>query len=97
MTNQKDVLNFVWEQTGIYFEPLKPKDWRSKLTLLRNNCQEITPPAGTQIEDRLKEELFQYCVNGPRARERIQINSGSCLTEEGFHYFKFSSFVNFVK
>ena len=24
MTNQKDVLNFVWEQTGIYFEPLKP-------------------------------------------------------------------------
>ena len=93
MTNQKDVLNFVWEQTGIYFEPLKPKDWRSKLTLLRNNCQEITPPAGTQIADRLKEELYQYCVNGPQAMKRSQINSGACLTEEAHHFFRFESFI----
>ena len=54
----------------------------------------ISPPAGTQIEDRLTEELFQYCVNGPRAKERIQINRGACLSEEGFHYFKFSSFID---
>ena len=86
MTTQKEVLNLIWEQTGIYFEPLKPKDWRSKLTLLRNNCQEITPPAGTQIADRLKEELYQYCVNGPRAKERIQLKNGACFTEEGYHY-----------
>ena len=93
MTNQKDVLNFVWEQTGIYFEPLKPKDWRSKLTLLRKNCQEITPPEGTQIADRLKEELYQYCINGPQAMKRSQINSGACLTEETYHFFRFESFI----
>ena len=28
----------------------------------------ISPPAGTQIEDRLTEELFQYCVNGPTGK-----------------------------
>ena len=27
-------------------------------------------------------------------RERIQINSGSCLTEDGHHYFKFTSFID---
>ena len=31
MTTQKEVLNLIWEQTGIYFEPIKQKDWRAKL------------------------------------------------------------------
>ncbi len=86
--------NLIWEQTGIYHEPLKPKDFRAKLTELRKGSTKISPPAGTQIEDRLKEELYQYCVNGPRARNRVQINSGSCLTEEGHHFFRFNSFID---
>ena len=72
-------------------EPLKPKDFRAKLTELRKGSVKYTT-CRHQIEDRLKEELFQYCVNGPRAKKRIQINSGSCLTEDGHHYFKFTSF-----
>ena len=75
MTNQKDLLELIWEQTGIYHEPLKPKDFRAKLTELRRNCQTITPPEGTGIDDLLREELFQYCVNGPQAQERIQIKN----------------------
>ena len=67
MTQQKDLLDLIWEQTGIYHEPLKPKDFRATLTLLRKNCQKITPPKGTQIDARLEEELFQYCINGPQA------------------------------
>ena len=46
------------------------RDFRAKLTEFRKNSVKITPPAGTQIEDRLKEELFQYCVNGPRAKRK---------------------------
>ena len=93
MTQQKDLLDLIWEQTGIYHEPLKPKDFRAMLTLLMKNAQRIKPPDGTNIEDRLAEELFQYCVNGPRAQERIRIKNGSVFTEDGFHYFKFSSFI----
>ena len=94
ITKQTELLDLIWEQTGIYHEPLKPKDFRAKLTELRKGSTKISPPAGTQIEDRLNEELYQYCVNGPRAKQRIQINSGSCLTEEGYHLFRFNSFLD---
>ena len=93
MTTQKEVLNLIWQQTGVYFEPLKPKDFRAKLNEWRRGGQKITPPKGTQIEDRLEEELYQYCVNGPQAQERRQIHNGSCFTEEGYHYFRFNSFI----
>ena len=94
MTHQKDLLDLIWEQTGVYHEPLKPKDFRATLTLFGKNCQKITPPKGTQINDRLEEELFQYCINGPQAKQRRQIATGACLTEEGFHYFKWNSFLD---
>ena len=94
MTTQKEVLNLIWEQTGVYFEPLKPKDYRAKLNEWRGpGCTVIKPPAGTQIGDRLKDELYQYCVNGPQAKQRTQIKNGACWTEEGFHFFKFRSFI----
>ena len=44
MTTQKEVLNLIWEQTGVYFEPLKPKDYRAKLNEWRNGCETIYPP-----------------------------------------------------
>jgi len=94
MTNQKKVLDLIWEQTGIYFDPLKPKDYRIKLTEWRKNCEKITPPEGTSTDDILGSELYNYCVNGPQARERMQIRLGSCLTEEGHHYFKYQSFIS---
>jgi hypothetical protein len=93
MTTQKEVLNLIWQQTGTMFEPLKPKDFRAKLNEWRRNGQKIKPPKGTQLEDRLEEELYQYCINGPQAQERNQIQNGSCFTEEGFHYFRFNSFL----
>jgi len=93
MTRQKDVLDLVWQQTGTYFEPLKLPQFRAKLNEWRKNGQKITPPKGTQIDDRLEEELFQYCINGPQAQQRTQIHNGSCFTEEGFHYFRFTSFI----
>ena len=40
------------------------------------------------------EELFQYCINGPQAQERIQIKNGSCWTENGFHWFQWKSFLS---
>ena len=89
MTTQKEVLNLIWEQTGVYFEPLKPKDYRSKLNEWRGvGCETIYPPKGTQISDRLREELYQYCINGPQAKQRGQIKNGACFTEDSFHYFK---------
>ena len=93
MTTQKEVLNLIWEQTGIYFEPIKPKDWRAKLNDWRKNCQNIKPPEGTSTDDILENELFQYCVNGPQASKRMQIRLGSCLTENGYHYFQYQSFL----
>ena len=93
MTTQKEVLNLIWEQTGIYFEPIKPKDWRAKLNDWRKNCQNIKPPEGTSTDDILENELFQYCVNGPQASKRMQIRLGSCLTEHGYHYFQYQSFL----
>tara|TARA_R110000824_G_scaffold55671_2_gene153229 strand:+ start:1613 stop:3181 length:1569 start_codon:yes stop_codon:yes gene_type:complete len=94
MTNQKKVLDLIWEQTGIYFEPLKPKDYRVKLTEWRKNCENIKPPEGTSTDDILGNELYNYCVNGPQAKARIQIRLGSCLTEEGYHYFRYQSFIS---
>ena len=51
---------------------------------MEKKLSEYTPPEGTSTDDILANELFQYCVNGPQAKERIQIRLGSCLTEEGF-------------
>jgi len=94
MTTQKEFLILIWEQTGIMFEPITPKEYRAKLNEWRRNGQTITPPAGTQLSDILREELFQYCINGPQAKERRQIATGACLTEEGFHFFRFQSFID---
>ena len=96
MTKQTDVLNLIWEQSGIYYEPLKLKDWRAKLTQLRKGCTTVKPPQGTHIDDRLYRELYQYCVNGPQATKRSQLNSGACLTEKGYHYFRFESFLEYL-
>ena len=93
MTIQTELLRLIWSQTFIKFETVKPKIFNAKLNEWSKNIQKITPPKGTQIDDRLEEELFQYCINGPPAQERSQINLGSCLTEEGFHYFRFNSFI----
>ena len=76
-----------------YFEPIKAKDFRAKLNEWRKNGQTVKPPAGTHTDDILADELYQYCVNGPQAKERIQIKNGSCFKEDGFHYFKFKSFI----
>ena len=93
MTNQKELLSLIWDQADTYFEPLKPKDFRAKLNEWKKNGQTIKPPEGTHIDDQLRDELYQYCVNGPTAKERIQLKNGACFTEEGYHYFKFSSFI----
>jgi len=93
MVRQTEVLMYVFQQTGTAFEPIKPKDFRAKLNEWRKKGQDITPPKGTQIEDILEEELFQYCINSPQAPKRSHLNLGSCFTEEGFHYFRFNSFL----
>jgi hypothetical protein len=93
MTNQKELLSFIWDQAQIYPEPLKPKDFRAKLNEWKKNGQTIKPPEGTHIDDILKEELYQYCVNSVEAKTRLAIRTGGCFTEEGHHYFKFTSFM----
>jgi len=93
MTTQKDFLMLVWAQTLTFFEPIKPKDFRAKINEWSKNAQKITPPKGTQLEDRIEEELYQYCVNGTAAPDRSHLQYGSCLTEGGFHYFRWNSFI----
>jgi hypothetical protein len=93
MTTQKEILNLIWDQTGIYFEPIKPKEFRAKLNEWKKGGQVIKPPEGTHIDDRLADQLYQYCINGVKAKERLQIKTGGCFTEAGHHYFKFASFL----
>ena len=93
MTIQAELLRLIWSQTFIKFDTLKPKVFDAKLNEWSKNIQKITPPKGTQIDDRLAEELFQYCINGPPAPQRKQLHLGSCFTEAGFHYFRWNSFV----
>ena len=93
MVRQTEVLMYVFQQTGIAFEPIKQKDFRGKLNEWRRKGQKITPPKGTQLEDRLEEELYQYCINGTPEPDRSHLQYGSCLTEAGFHYFRFNSFI----
>jgi len=93
MTNQKELLSLIWDQAQIYPEPIKPKDFRAKLNEWKKNGQTIKPPDGTHIDDILKEELYQYCVNSVQAKTRLMIRTGGCFTEEGHHYFKFTSFI----
>jgi len=37
--------------------------------------------------------LYQYCINGPQAKQRSQIKNGACYTDKGHHHFKFTSFI----
>ena len=37
--------------------------------------------------------MYQYCVNSVEAKTRLAIRTGGCFTEEGYHYFKFPSFI----
>ena len=41
MTNQKELLSFIWDQAQIYPEPLKPKDFRAKLNEWKKKGQTI--------------------------------------------------------
>ena len=38
-------------------------------------------------------QLYQYCTNSVAAPTRLAIRTGGCFTEEGHHYFKFTSFM----
>ena len=75
-------MNLAWFQRLDHVEDhikrysLKPKDYRAKLNEWRNGCETIYPPKGTQIADRLKDELYKYCINGPQAKQRSQIKNG---------------------
>jgi len=93
MTTQTELLRLIWSQTFIKFDTVKPLVFNAKLNEWSKNIQKITPPKGTQIEDRLEEELYQKCINGPQAQERSHIYNGSCFTEGGFHYFRWDSFI----
>ena len=93
MTIQAELLRLIWSQTFIKFDTLKPKAFDAKLNEWSKNIQKITPPKGTQLEDRLEEELYQKCINGPQAPQRKQLHLGSCFTEAGFHYFRWNSFL----
>ena len=46
------------------------------------NGQDIKPPKGTQLDDRLEEELFQYCINGPQAQQRSQIHTSDPVLQK---------------
>ena len=94
MVTQKDLLGLIYNEVFVHYTPLKRDDFIAKLNELGKTVQKITPPKGTGINDLLKEELFQYCINGPQAQERIQIKNGSCWTENGFHYFQWRSFLS---
>jgi hypothetical protein len=93
MTIQTELLRLIWSQTFVKFDTVKPLVFNAKLNEWSKNIQKITPPKGTQIEDRLEEELYQKCINGPQAQERSHIYNGSCFTEGGFHYFRWDSFL----
>ena len=53
---------------------------------------EVKPAAGTSDVDKLYNHLYEFCVNSSQAKQKIQIRSGSCYTDKGFHFFKFQSF-----
>ena len=93
MVRQTDVLMYIFQETGTIFEKIKTQEFNAKLNEWRKKGQDIKPPKGTQIEDRLEEELYQYCINSPQAQERKDLHHGSCFTEKGFHYFRFNSFI----
>ena len=42
ITKQTELLDLIWEQTGIYHEPLKPKDFRANLQSLEKILVKIT-------------------------------------------------------
>ena len=86
---------------AVKFQTFRTEDIVSRNAKKANYQLKTTDREESQIEmlQRLEldllahKELYQYCVNGPQAQERRQIHNGSCFTEEGYHYFRFNSFI----
>ena len=89
-TTQKFLLDLIWLQADFMPDPLSPKQFRAFLNKVKSVT--IYPAAGTDIKDQLYQHLYTYCVNSTQAKTRSDIRGGLCWSDEGFHYFIFSSF-----
>jgi hypothetical protein len=74
-------------------ESLNPTKYREFLNkVMLPKPQEIFPAVGTEDKDQLYPHLYEFCVNSTQAKTRAEIRGGLCWTENGYHYFYFSSF-----
>ena len=89
---QEQFAALCWEVAGFYPERLKFNDFIAKINGMRASAMEVKPAAGTSDVDKLYNHLYEFCVNSSQAKQKIQIRSGSCYTDKGFHFFKFQSF-----
>ena len=92
LCKQEQFAALCWEVAGFYPERLKFNDFVAKINAMRAVANEVKPAAGTSDADKLYNHLYEFCINSSQAKKRIQIRSGSCYTDKGFHYFKFQPF-----
>ena len=91
-TTQRKLLNIIWLQAHFYPKPLKQDDYINFLNEVIKNPTEIRPAEGTEDKDQLYPHLYEFCINGIKAKKKSEIRGGLCWTENGYHYFLFSSF-----
>ena len=92
VTTQRKLLDLIWLQAGFYGDPLKPPEYRKFLNEIRKTKNITYPAEGTDLKDQLYPHLYDFCINSAQAESRSGIRGGLCWTEEGYHYFLFSSF-----
>jgi len=87
---QTDLLNLIYEVVGFKANRIKEPEFTCLQNIWRKNAVEQKPAITTVSQ--LHDVLYAFCYNGPQAQKRAQVRMGACWTDNGYHYFQWSSF-----
>jgi len=96
ITEMKEMRNLIGEQTNLVPPIIKAPEYQLILDGLWANMENLKPVAGTNPIDMLKKYTIDY-VNMAKATTWHAFKSGTVHQEEGFYYFDFDKFYEYLR
>jgi len=96
INQQQELRSLIMKSADIFVPTVKTLEFEEIINKLFPPKEVKEPPKGTTPDEQLEEYLKEY-LNGPQAKSHASFKSGAVLIEDGYAYFKWSSFCNLLK